>query len=68
MFTDYAKIYVSSGKGGNGAVSFRREKYIAAGGPDGIKIFGGQGYKISDEMEEKVEMFILRLIKIATHL
>ena len=55
MFTDYAKIYVSSGKGGNGAVSFRREKYIAAGGPDG-------------EMEEKVEMFILRLIKIATHL
>ena len=35
MFTDYAKIYVSSGKGGNGAVSFRREKYIAAGGPDG---------------------------------
>ena len=26
MFTDYAKIYVSSGKGGNGAVSFRREK------------------------------------------
>ena len=55
MFTDYAKIYVSSGKGGNGAVSFRREKYIAAGGPDG-------------EIVEKAEMFILRLIKIATHL
>ena len=35
MFTDYAKIYASAGKGGNGAVSFRREKYIAAGGPDG---------------------------------
>ena len=41
MFTDYAKIYVSSGKGGNGAVSFRREKYIAAGGPDGGD--GGKG-------------------------
>ena len=27
MFTDYAKIYASAGKGGNGAVSFRREKY-----------------------------------------
>jgi len=35
MFVDYAKIYVKSGDGGNGAVTFRREKYVAAGGPDG---------------------------------
>lgn len=41
MFTDYAKIYAQAGKGGDGAVSFRREKYIAAGGPDGGD--GGKG-------------------------
>lgn len=41
MFTDYAKIIVKSGDGGNGAVSFRREKYVAAGGPDGGD--GGKG-------------------------
>ena len=41
MFTDYAKIYAQAGKGGNGAISFRREKYIAAGGPDGGD--GGKG-------------------------
>jgi len=35
MFIDVAKIYVKAGKGGNGAVSFHREKYIANGGPDG---------------------------------
>lgn len=41
MFTDYVKINVKSGDGGNGAVSFRREKYVAAGGPDGGD--GGKG-------------------------
>ena len=35
MFTDYVKITVKSGDGGDGAISFRREKYVAAGGPDG---------------------------------
>jgi len=35
MFVDKAAITVKAGKGGNGAVSFHREKYIAAGGPDG---------------------------------
>lgn len=48
MFTDYAKIYASAGKGGNGAVSFRREKYIAAGGPDGGD--GGKGGDIYFEV------------------
>ena len=40
-FVDTAKILVKSGKGGNGAVSFHREKYVAAGGPDGGD--GGRG-------------------------
>jgi len=41
MFTDYVKIIAKAGNGGNGAVSFRREKYVAAGGPDGGD--GGKG-------------------------
>ena len=41
MFVDYTKIKIKSGDGGNGAVSFRREKYVAAGGPDGGD--GGKG-------------------------
>ena len=41
MFTDYTKIIIKSGNGGDGAVSFRREKYVAYGGPDGGD--GGKG-------------------------
>ena len=40
-FLDQAKIYISSGKGGAGSISFRREKYIQHGGPDGGD--GGSG-------------------------
>ena len=41
MFIDKAKIYAKAGNGGNGAVAFRREKYVAAGGPAGGD--GGHG-------------------------
>lgn len=41
MFIDYVKITAKSGNGGNGAITFRREKYVAAGGPDGGD--GGRG-------------------------
>ncbi len=35
MFIDYVKIFIKSGNGGNGSLSFHREKYVQAGGPDG---------------------------------
>ncbi len=41
MFVDIAKVFIKAGNGGNGAVSFHREKYVAAGGPDGGD--GGRG-------------------------
>jgi GTP-binding protein len=44
MFVDTAKIFVKSGDGGDGSISFRREKYIAFGGPDGGD--GGDGGNI----------------------
>ena len=44
MFVDVAKIKIKAGDGGNGAVSFHREKYVAAGGPDGGD--GGKGGNI----------------------
>ena len=40
-FLDQAKIFIQSGKGGNGCVSFRREKYVEFGGPNGGN--GGKG-------------------------
>lgn len=44
MFIDTAKIYVAAGKGGDGIVSFRHEKYVNKGGPDGGR--GGRGGSI----------------------
>lgn len=50
MFADRAKIYIRSGKGGDGHVSFRRELYVAAGGPDGGD--GGRGGDIIFEVDK----------------
>ncbi len=50
MFADRAKIYIRSGKGGDGHVSFRRELYVAAGGPDGGD--GGKGGDIIFEVDK----------------
>lgn len=50
MFADRAKIYVRSGKGGDGHVSFRREKYVPNGGPDGGD--GGNGGSVIFEVDE----------------
>lgn len=44
MFIDKARIFVRAGNGGNGAISFRREKYVPAGGPDGGD--GGNGASV----------------------
>jgi GTP-binding protein len=49
MFIDKAKVFVKSGDGGNGAISFRREKYVPLGGPDGGD--GGKGGSIIFQVE-----------------
>ena len=50
MFADRAKIFIKSGKGGDGHVSFRRELYVPCGGPDGGD--GGDGGDIIFEVDD----------------
>ena len=57
-FVDKAKIFIRAGNGGNGAVAFHREKYVAAGGPDGGD--GGRGgdivFQVDDNMSTLMDV------------
>ncbi|MEM7546597.1 MAG: GTPase ObgE [Pseudomonadota bacterium] len=55
-FLDVAKVYVRAGAGGNGAVSFRREKYVEYGGPDGGD--GGRGGDVIVEVQDGLNTLI----------
>lgn len=56
MFCDRAKVFIKSGKGGDGHVSFRRELYVPAGGPDGGD--GGRGGDIIFEVEDGLNTLV----------
>ena len=56
MFADRAKIIVKSGKGGDGHVSFRREKYVPDGGPDGGD--GGNGGSVIFVVDEGLNTLV----------
>ena len=56
MFVDKAKIKIKAGDGGDGAVSFHREKYVAAGGPDGGD--GGRGGDVVFQVDDNFSTLI----------
>ncbi len=56
-FEDFARIHIRSGKGGDGHVSFRREKYVANGGPDGGD--GGRGGDVIFEVDDAMNTLFI---------
>ena len=60
-FVDEATIHVQAGRGGNGCLSFRREKYIARGGPDGGD--GGDGGSIYLQADSALNTMVQRAVR-----
>lgn len=62
MFSDRAKIHVTAGRGGNGCMSFRREKHVPRGGPDGGDGgAGGSVYLVGDPQMRDLSPFVRRV-------
>ena len=64
MFADIATIFVKAGNGGDGAVTFHREKYVASGGPDGGD--GGKGGDVILEVDDNLSTFPISVISVNT--
>ena len=63
MFIDKAQIWVKAGDGGNGCLSFRREKYVPKGGPDGGN--GGRGGNVYFKAAENLDTLLDGALKMS---